>query len=303
MAGTCSALIVAALLIGMIHCGLAAADGPPNSSIQPQNDSRVPIAQKGEVPQMRILTTKSGVRVGVLGNRTGKPAPTLLVFVMSIEDTLKHGAGYIKAGEILAEKGFLCACIDALAHGKYLLPGESGDSSEALTNWRKRIESGHTLVPEFVSRASSVIDYLIETGQTDPSKIAVCGTSRGGFLALHVAAADARVKCVAAFASVTNLLALREFGGMEKDKATNQLALRNVAGKLADRPVWIAIGNNDTRVGTDFAVELARKISQEAVARKAQPLVELHVVAAAGHALHATAHEEAAEWIAASIEP
>jgi dienelactone hydrolase len=225
------------------------------------------------------------------------------VIALSIEETLTHGAGYIRAGEILADKGFLCACIDAPAHGKDILPGESGDSSEALTNWRKRVENGHTLVPEFASKASSVIDYLIETGQTDPSKIAVCGTSRGGFLALHVAAADPRMKCVAAFAPVTDLLALREFGGMEKDKITNQLALRNVAGKLADRPVWIAIGNNDTRVGTDFAVELARKIAQEAVARKAQPLVELHVVAAAGHALHETAHEEAAEWIAVNLKP
>ena len=59
------------------------------------------------------------------------------------------------------------------------------------------------------------------------------------------------VKCVAAFAPVTDLLALREFRGMEKHAATRSLAIINYADKLAGRPIWLCIGNQDDRVDTD----------------------------------------------------
>lgn len=251
---------------------------------------------------MRIITSPSGVRIGIAGARKSQPAPTLLVLATGIEQTLSRNEVYAKSGRFLSRKGFIHASVDVPCHGHDLLPGETGTMEAALWDWRKRIEQGSALVPEFTAKVSAAIDFLIASGCTDPDRIAVCGNSRGGFMALHAAAADERIKCAAAFVPVTDLLALREFEGMDTNPTVNDLALRHHAHKLAGRPVWIAIGSNDTRVSTDCAVELARKITGESIARGLRPLVDLHVVSAEGHSLHPTARKEAAEWIAQAVQ-
>src|SRR5205823_4645299 len=142
-------------------------------------------AQK-EAPAVKVMTTPSGIRFALMGEKKAKPAPTLFVFATAAEETLKH-ATYNHSGILLSEKGALCVALD----------------------W---------------------------------------------------AAADARVGAVAAFAPVTDLLVLREFHGMEKHAATKALDLREHAGKLAGRPIWVCIGNNDERVGTDQLIGLTRKV-------------------------------------------
>ena len=103
--------------------------------------------------------------------------------------------------------------------------------------------------------------------------------------------------CVAAFAPVTDLLALREFAGMGGHAATSALAAQILVKKLAGRPVWICIGNNDERVGTDRAIRFARGLLEAAVRQKLPAPVELHVMPTVGHTIHASAHDEAAAWI------
>jgi pimeloyl-ACP methyl ester carboxylesterase len=120
-------------------------------------------------------------------------------------------------------------------------------------------------------------------------------------MALHFAASEPRVRCVAAFAPVIDLLALREFVGMEKYLGTRHLDLRRHAAKLAGRGVWLCIGNDDQRVGTDQSIEFTRKVVSAARAAKKTADVELHVMPVIGHRIHATAHEEAAAWVAARV--
>ena len=120
-------------------------------------------------------------------------------------------------------------------------------------------------------------------------------------MALHFAAADERVKCTAAFAPVTSLLALREFTGMNEHAATKALALPNHADKLAGRPIWVCIGNQDDRVGTDEVIAFTRRVGAAAVAKGRAVPVELHVMPSAGHSIHPMAHQEAAAWILASM--
>ncbi len=251
---------------------------------------------------MHILTTPDGVRVGIVGRKKPQPAPTLLVFATSIEQTLSPRESYNKTSRFLMRRGYISVSLDVPCHGHDLRPGETGTMEAALADWRKRIEQGDALVDEFVRRVSSAISFLVDTGWTDAGKIAACGTSRGGFMAMHVAAADERVRCAAGLSPVTSLLALREFAGSEDNDAVRRLDLRNFAGKLADKSVWIAIGNNDTRVGTDHAVDLARKIAAESLARGRRPMVELHVTATQGHSLPPAARREAAKWIAGALE-
>src|SRR5262249_48956731 len=148
------------------------------------------------------------------------------------------------------------------------------------------------------------------------------GQSRGGFIALHVAAADPRIRCVAAFAPVTNLLALGEFQGMEGSEAVNALSLARSADKLAGRPIWGCIGNKDRRVGTDDAIASTRAVVEASVSQGKPALIELRVPPAPiprnkpqtpeeekaaqarqwkGHIVHATANRDVADWIAAQL--
>lgn len=254
----------------------------------------VPAADPNAV---NILQTPSGIRFGLLGDKPAKPAPTLLVFAGGVEDTLTN-PDYNKAGRMLAKQGVISVALDIPCHGKDVKQKES----PGLTGWRNRLEQGNELVPSFATKCTAVLDFLVQEGYTDPARIAAAGTSRGGFIALHVAAAEPRIKAVVAFAPVTNLLALREFNGMENHAGIKALSLENHAAKLAGRAIWICIGNNDERVSTDDVIHFTRRVVAASVAQKKKPLVEIHVMTSEGHRIHETAHEEAAAWIGKRLQ-
>jgi dienelactone hydrolase len=236
------------------------------------------------------------VRFALLGGKKGTPAPTLFVFATACDDSLQNPE-FNQIGHLLGKQGFLCVSLDAPCHGKDVRDKEPN----GLRGWRSRLEKGDGLIPRFASDSSAVLDYLIKEGYTNPQKVAVCGTSRGGFLALHWAAAEPRVKAAVAFAPVANLLALSEFNGMEKHGETKALALDKTAEKLAGRAIWVCIGNNDQRVSTDNLIAFTRKVVAASVAQKKPALVELHVMTSEGHTIHPTAHEEAAVWVLARL--
>jgi len=182
------------------------------------------------------------------------------------------------------------------------LPGEPAD----LLGWRRRTETGQPWLRDFQSRASSVLDLLIEQGRTRVGEVAVYGTSRGGFAALQWAAADPRVRCVAVLTPVTDPRALDEFSGIDEAKM-HGLSLVDVAARLTEIPIWIAIGNNDRRVGTLGAMDFARAVIQIASSRSETAKIELHVVTGMphprGHLAHSTASNDAAEWILRHTAP
>lgn len=246
---------------------------------------------------MNIFRLPSGRRFSLLGEKKTAPAPTLFVFAGRIENSLE-GEDYNKAGLILARAGYLCASLDLPCHGEDVKEGEQAGS---LKGWRTRLEKGESLLGDFLAGSSEALDYLIQEGYTSSQDVAACGTSRGGFAALHFAAAEPRVRCVAAFAPVADLRALSEFAGMEKHPGTVSVSLHNVADKLAGRAVWLCIGNNDQRVSTDNAIALTRKIVEASVGLSKPANVELHVMVTEGHRIHDTAHPEAAAWILSQV--
>ncbi|MBI1899737.1 MAG: alpha/beta fold hydrolase [Planctomycetia bacterium] len=247
-------------------------------------------------PKIHLLQTPAGIKFGLVGEQGGKPAPTLFIFANDIKTTLGNEA-YAKAGRILAKEGCLSVALDLPCHGEDRREGEPA----GLDGWQRRIDKGDPVIPAFVERCSAVLDHLVQEGYTDDNRVAACGTSRGGFIALHFAAAEPRIKCVAAFAPVTDLALLREFADC-KSEGVPKLALAASAEKFAGRPVWITIGNDDQRVGTDAAIKLTRAIVESSRAAKKPPLVELHVSTAAGHRTHPTAHDEAAAWIGGQLK-
>ena len=82
---------------------------------------------------VHTLETPTGVHFGIWGEKPHAPAPTLVILASTIEGTL--GDPYFRrAGNILAEQGYLCVSIDLPCHGTQQLGGEPPQ----LEGWRRR---------------------------------------------------------------------------------------------------------------------------------------------------------------------
>ena len=245
-------------------------------------------------PALLQFTTPDGIEYGVWNSTPEtKSAPTLFVLASTIETTLGQ-TYYRQCGNELAEHGWVCVTIDLPCHGKQAVAGEPA----GLSGWSHRLANNEDVVAEFNVRLSKVLDHLIETGVTDPERIAACGTSRGGFLALHFAAHDQRVKCAAAFAPMTDPRVVNEFVANAEHPFVATASVENQADKLAGRPVWIVIGDQDERVGTDRALALAQKLTAVSREKKRDSRVELHVMPEPrGHTTPRGSSQRAADWI------
>ena len=236
--------------------------------------------------------TKKGTRFSLMRAATEGPAPLLLTLAGTAEDALTHEI-YGRTGEVLRSEGWCIVSMDLPCHGADRRAGEP----EGLTGWRARVDRGEDIVAAWQSRVSDLLTHLVEARIADPNRIVADGTSRGGFMALHAAAGDARIRVVAAYAPVTDLLTLREFAGKEGDALTQRLALHHVASRLADRGVWIVIGCADLRVGTDKAIALAGAVVTAAGERGLRPDVTLLVLPVSGHTSVPAWHDLAVEWL------
>lgn len=272
-------------LSSVLLLSLSGVNGEPNAN--PEQD----LASK-----IHALETPDGIRFALLGEKPEAPAPTLLVLALDAEQTLMNPV-YRRCGNQLAPQGFLCFSVDLPCHGSQCRADEPG----GLPGWRKRIDSGDNPMIELSVRLKKVLDYLIDNHYTDPQRVVACGTSRGGFAALHFAAADPRVRCVAAYSPVTDLRALQEFQGVQSE-LEQQLRLTNQVAKLVDRDVWIMIGDCDNRVDTDRAIEFARHLSAEAARQKIPGRVELHVCPSSGHHTPVEAEEQSAAWMTRQLK-
>lgn len=241
---------------------------------------------------LSILRTPGGMRFGLLGNKPSQPAPTLFVFATHLEQTLTDER-YVQVGHLLQDSRFLIVSVDVPCHGE----DRRTDEPEGIAGWRVRLESRENFLVDYLVRVSSVLDFLIQNRYTDPDSVSACGTSRGGFVALHYAASDLRIKRVAAFAPVTNLAFLKEFEAIADKSLLEVVSLSRVTDKLVGRPIWITIGNRDDRVGTGEAIEFMKQVVAASALRKAMATIELNIWPAIGHKTPTKAHEAAASWL------
>jgi hypothetical protein len=80
---------------------------------------------------------------------------------------------------------------------------------------------------------------------------------------LRLAAADPRIAGVAGLAPVTDWRVLNEFAQVGSRHDLAALSLENFAARLVGRPVYLAIGNHDGRVGTDCCTRFAARLFEE----------------------------------------
>ena len=253
-----------------------------------------------EARKIDVRRTAGDIRFGLIQrDRNPAPAPTLMIFAHAIEEMQKQPV-YTEVAAILAERGWISVVIDPPCHGEDRRDGEPAQ----LDGWRHRLEQQGEFLAAFTTRASAVLDQLIKDGITDVERVAVCGTSRGGFLAYHFAAADRRIKAAAGISPVTRLTALREFSTTSRRELAEGLNVAQLAPKLADRAIWLSIGNNDARVNTDDAIAFTRAVVQAASQpdnpNKVIP-VELLVAPSPGHSKIDQAHELLAAWLVKHI--
>jgi len=254
-------------------------------------------AQAGEKANSDVLhlSTPGGVAFGLWGDDSQKaPAPILFVLANTIDGTL--GDPYFRqCGNELAKRyGYLCVSIDLPGHGRFT----SDATVPGLEGWAESVLSGRDFVAENNARMREVLDFLILEKYADPEKIFAAGTSRGGYLALQFAASEERVKSVISFAPVTKLAALKEFQDVDPGFLKGTLDLSQKIRTLAKKNIWITIGDQDDRVGTDHAVDLARRISLEVKRMSTGSNVELQVISEPrGHTTPKGAVERSVEWM------
>lgn len=242
---------------------------------------------------MHLIELPSGLRFGLSKERPPAPAPTLFIFASSLEASLTED-DFCGVGRLVEPQGYLYVALDVPCHGCDKREGEP----VGLDGWRARLENGNNPFSRFSAQCSEVLDFLLAEGYSDPDNIAVSGTSRGGFCGFHFAAADPRVGAAIAFGPVTRLTSLREFDGWQDNGSIDSLV--HLAPKLADRPLWLIIGNRDERVNTDYAIEFARSVVAASATTSNQNTladVTLHVLPSLGHRTPEHAHEMAALWL------
>jgi dipeptidyl aminopeptidase/acylaminoacyl peptidase len=123
-----------------------------------------------------------------------------------------------------------------------------------------------------VARVNAVVEHLIARGCVDPGQVVLAGGSRGAFMAVHCAAALERVSAVVANMPATDLGILRAPELMAEGSLAHGLSLRLHAKRLTGKRLLVTIGDGDTRVGTDAAIDFCR------LATRAGADVDLHVL-------------------------
>jgi dienelactone hydrolase len=180
-----------------------------------------------------------------------------------------------------------------LANGHYALTfdipchGErTGPFGEGIDGFRNAWLAGDDPFERFVREAMAVIDDCIRLGFARPGGIAVCGASRGAYMALRLLAADARVVRAAAFAPVTDWRNLREFGPIRDSEEVEALKLHRYIERLAGKPIFMSIGNRDERVGTWSCCKLYTELVEHNVqCGYPESLVEFYCTDDPGHTM------------------
>ena len=99
-------------------------------------------------------------------------------------------------------------------------------------------------------------------------------------------AADPRITGVAGLAPVTDWRVLTEFATVRDQPEVAALTLDHWAESLANRAVFLTMGNHDTRVSTACCVRFGLRLFEAQEAGQAgKSANQLHIVDSSGHAL------------------
>lgn len=217
--------------------------------------------------------------------RPGAPrihaAPQLLITVGADWRTPLLTEPYRRTADGFLDNGHYALSFDIPCHGERIEP-----YGEAINGFRNAWQAGDDPFERFVRDAMAVIDDCIRLGFAVPGKIAVCGASRGAYLAFRLLVADSRVTRAAGFAPVTDWRYLSEFEAIKDTEAVEALKLHRYIESLAGKPLFFAIGNRDVRVSTLSCCKLYTELTEYNLAcGHPESLVEFYCTDDPGHTM------------------
>ena len=207
--------------------------------------------------------------------------PGLVLSLASDRLSSLENPAFSDAATAFVKAGHYALSFDLPNHGDRV-----DEHGEGIAGMCAAFLAGRDPFQRVVADGVAAIDACLTEGIVADDMVFVSGVSRGGYCALRLAAEDRRVAGVAGIAPVTDWRILSEFAAVRDSPEVAALALDNWATSLATRPVYLAIGNRDNRVGTVACVRFAQRVlDAEAAGEVVSSQLRLHVVDSPGHAL------------------
>ncbi len=279
----------AALILARL-CAAAETPAPLPDAIAQATSEEFPVTINGTTITVRVLTPPAE-------KRAENPA-LFLAFALDRNTTLTKRP-YCLAAEYFLENGHRAASFDLPSHGDRVGAQRSG-----IDGFRDAFIAGNDVFTGFVAEGKAAIDECIKRGLATPGRIAVGGTSRGGYMSLRLLAGDDRIAAGAGFAPVTDWRALREFDADKTRDDVAALHLTNSVKGMIGKPVFVAIGKTDDRVSTaqcqTFAEALVKANTE---AGHPTDVVDFHLTDDAGHSLSEPWYEKGRAFLLKSIAP
>ncbi len=231
------------------------------------------------------------------------PRPTLIYFSLSDKESLEL-APYNSPATLFQGKSHRTLSFTLPGHG----PGY--DKHKAMSYWGDEIDKASYLLENFIDKAALSIGWLIDRGLIDPKHVAICGLSRGAFIATHIAAKEKRIPVVLGFAPLTAITEADSYKVYKENvrfqSACEKLNLISLTEDLTHlKHLRFYIGNHDTCVSTDACYSFIRLLSHKVHEKRARHCqIELRIYHAIGHQGHGTPphiFEEGIEWLQKQI--
>jgi dienelactone hydrolase len=157
--------------------------------------------------------------------------------------------------QIFLAAGHYVAAFDMPFHGA------RGGQMPGLEAMARAVSAGTDVYREIRETGRALIDTIVEDELVEDGAIVLHGNSRGGHAALHIMAGDERVLATAISAPVTHLPAVEEFSELAESVIIQGANANALIPSLADRPVFIAIGNTDPRIGEDRCLDFHARLA------------------------------------------
>ena len=273
----------------------------PGCVIQPEPDARSDSKGRHN-PAMILREFDIHVRDEVVRCLLAEPsaedlaaAPELVLVFSGGRKQSITDSPYAEAAEAFVAAGHRAVSFDLPWHADRTAPGESG----GIESMCKTLMAGQDPFEMFVQDGIECITECVGRGLAPQGRVFVIGTSRGGYCALRLAAAEPRVHAAAAIAPVTDWRFLQEFAHVREDPVVAATALEHWADDFAGRPVYVVIGNADRRVATSPCARfIARVLEIEAERGSRQSAVNFHITDdSSGHSVNPTARARAVRFL------
>ena len=177
----------------------------------------------------------------------------MMNFGLDRQATLDGECGIVS--DMFLAAGHRVAALDLPNHGDRVDSYGNGLEGQAAA-----IKAGVDIFKDMRETATAFIDLMIERGLATENAIVIDGTSRGALMALHVYAFDNRVLALSIHAPVTYSPKLIEFSSLADNPIIQRSNAEALIPLLADKPLFIAIGSSDERIGAECCFDFFAKL-------------------------------------------